>query len=432
MNRLREGLFGLVIAALLCSGAAPLRAETAAEEEINRKLAELQSQIDSLKADLAKAKEAPPAENATPAATASTPAPTPPATPPAEEKKTTLQSLLGATKVSGFVDGYYGVNFNHPHTRTTPYRAFDIPANQFSLNYAKIQVDKTPDAANSRLGYRFSLGYGNAPNVFNSFEPGGLGFAQYMQEAYLSYLAPVGANGLQFDFGKFVTQHGAEVIETKDNWNYSRGLLFNYMIPFYHFGLRTKYTWNSKVTAVGYVVNGWNNVVDNNTGKTYGVQLLLNPHKKVSIVQNYMAGPEMTDLNENWRQLTDTVVTISATDKLTFMINYDYGTGDNIGLTEPAWWQGVAGYVRYAFDDKHAFSTRYEWLDDPLGFTTGTVQQLKEVTATFEKRIAGRFITRLEYRYDYSNEPTFVKGDTPVGSQSTLAAGLIYVFDSTE
>lgn len=398
MNKRREGLLALVIAGLLCSGAAPLRAETGAaataEDEITRKLADLQSQIDQLKADLAKAKEAPPAETAAPAATASTsPAPAAP-----EAEKATLKSVLGPTAVTGFVDGYYGYNFNHPHNRTTSFRAFDGPANQFSLNYAKVQVDKAPDAAASRLGYRLSFGYGNAPNAFNIFEPGGLGFAQYMQEAYVSYLAPVGKNGLQFDFGKFVTGHGAEVIETKDNWNYSRGLLFNYAIPFYHFGLRSKYAWNSKVALSGYVINGWNNVVDNNSGKTYGIQLNLNPHKRVAIAHGYMAGPETTGINQGWRQLSDTVVTINATDKLSFIVNYDYGRGDRIGLPEPARWQGVAGYLRYAFDSKHAFAMRYEWFDDISGFATGTAQQLKEFTGTFEKRIAGNLITRLEYR----------------------------------
>ena len=36
---------------------------------------------------------------------------------------------------------------------------------------------------------------------------------------------PVG-RGLTLDVGKFVTQHGAEVIESKDNWNYSRSFMF--------------------------------------------------------------------------------------------------------------------------------------------------------------------------------------------------------------
>jgi len=34
------------------------------------------------------------------------------------------------------------------------------------------------------------------------------------------------------DLGKFVTSAGAEVIEAKDNWNYSRSLLFVNAIPY--------------------------------------------------------------------------------------------------------------------------------------------------------------------------------------------------------
>jgi len=173
-------------------------------------------------------------------------------------------------------------------------------------------------------------------------------------------------------------------------------------------------------------------VVDNNSGKTYGIQLNLNPSKRVAIATGYMAGPEMTGTNQNWRQLSDTIVTVNATDKLSFIVNFDYGTGDNVGLSEPAWWTGVAGYMRYAIDDRHAFAVRYEWFKDPMGFATLTSQQLKEVTATFEKKIAGNLITRFEYRHDYSTEPTFVKGSSAVQSQDTLAAGLVYVFDSRE
>ena len=442
MKRVRAVSFVAMILGVSCLGIVDLNAQgqgsspsAGSEAEITRKLDDLQSQIDILKAQLAASRKATAASAAPAQSAAAAPASpaegTAPAAPPAEEKKTTLQSLLGSTTVSGFVDGYYGYNFNHPHLRTSGFRVFDIPANQFSLNYAKIQLDKAPDAS-SRIGYRISFGYGNSPNVFNSLDPGGLGFAQYLEETYGSYLAPVGKNGLQVDFGKFVTGHGAEVIETKDNWNYSRGILFGYAIPFYHFGLRSKYAWNSKVALTGYIVNGWNNVVDNNSGKTYGIQLNLNPNKYLAIAQGYMAGPEMTGTNQNWRQLSDTIVTVNATDKLSFIVNFDYGTGDNVGFHEPAWWTGVAGYMRYTIDDRHAFALRYEWFKDPMGFATLTSQQLKEFTATFEKRVAGSLITRLEYRHDYSTEPTFVKGDSSVQSQDTLAAGLVYVFDTRD
>src|SRR5438270_608003 len=83
--------------------------------------------------------------------------------------------------------------------------------------------------------------------------------------------APLG-KGLQVDVGKFVTQHGAEVIEAKSNWNYSRSLLFSLAIPYYHSGVRVSYALNGKTTIMGTIVNGWNNVVENNSGKTLGAQ----------------------------------------------------------------------------------------------------------------------------------------------------------------
>ena len=63
-------------------------------------------------------------------------------------------------------------------------------------------------------------------------------------------LAPIGT-GLQFDFGKFVSPLGNEVIETKDNWNYSRSLLFTLAVPYYHMGMRAIYSPSDKVMLAG-------------------------------------------------------------------------------------------------------------------------------------------------------------------------------------
>src|SRR5580765_3125439 len=347
-----------------------------------------------------------------------------------------LAGLIGPTSLSGFVDVYYGQNFNNPASQTNGLRFFDEGTNQFGLNLVELVVDKAPEVTNSRTGYHVALGFGQAMNAVNGSDHGGLGFDQYLKEAYFSYLAPVG-KGLQVDVGKFVTPHGAEVIETKDNWNYSRGLLFSYAIPYYHFGMRAKYAFNDKYSLSGFFVNGWNNVVDNNTGKTYGMSFAWTPSKKFGIIQNYMAGPEQTDINSNWRQLSDTVITYSPTSKLSFMVNGDYGRGDRFsdgegGVSKPVYWTGVAGYVKYAFTGSSAFSGRYEYYNDHDGFTTGTAQHLSEFTTTFERVVAHHIISRLEYRRDFSNQPAFLKGTTPVRDQNTLTAGMVFVFDSRE
>ncbi|MGD1156684.1 MAG: porin [Terriglobia bacterium] len=371
---------------------------------------------------------------AAPAAPAATAAPAAPVTASAPEAPASgVAKLLSDTSITGFVDAYYGFDANHPASRTGSFRAFDGPENQFSLNMIELIFDKAPDAKGSRLGYHLSFGYGNAMNVVNAADPAGVGFAQYLKEGYLSYLAPIG-KGLQFDVGKFVTPAGNEVIESKDSWNYSRGLLFTYAVPFYHFGVRGKYTFNDKVSLTGYLVNGWNNIVDNNNGKTGGFSLAITPNKKFSLTENYLVGPEMANTNKHFRQLTDTIATYNPTSKLSLALNYDYGRGDMpVGYLNPVWWSGVAGYLRYAFTSSVALSTRYEYYDDHNGFTLGTAPaHINEVTETFEKTLHKNFITRLEFRYDNADQPIFAKASTLTDYQPTVTLGLIYVFDWKE
>jgi hypothetical protein len=407
---------------------------------MNQRMQDLEKQVTELRTALAamQAQKSAPAEEATPAstpnpvATAATAALATPAA-PATPAGPTITSLLGPTTLSGFVDVYYGVNFNHPASRATGLRNFDILTNQFGLNMIELVADKGPDATASRLGYHVALGFGQAMNLVNSSEPvTGIGFDQYLKEGYLSYLAKVG-KGLQIDVGKFVTPHGAEVIETKDNWNYSRGLLFSWAIPYYHFGARAKYTFNDKYSLTGFFVNGWNNVVDNNSAKTYGMSLGWNPTKKLAVTENYMAGPEQLNDNSTWRQLTDTVVTYNPNAKLGFIMNYDYGHDRNTSNSPSTsvYWTGVAGYVRYAMANNVAVAGRYEYFNDHYGFMTGKAQHVQEFTGTLERTIASHLISRFEFRHDTSNQAVFARGGSSLDkAQNTVTGGLVLTFDT--
>lgn len=460
MRTLTKAVGTLAVLSLLLTASPDLRAQSSSattegdsEAQLSQRVEELEKLVERLQGELSDVKKqlgetSPSAPASTPAAeSASTPAASAAAAAPAGSEapaEPASSNPLDNISVSGFVDGYYGYNFQHPQgaatsvpagntgSQLTGFRAFTAPTEALSLNLAEITLAKAPEATNSRLGFNLTLGFGNAMNVVNSTDPAGLGFAQYLKEGYLSYLAPVG-KGLQIDFGKFVTQHGAEVIESKDNWNYSRGILFTYAIPFYHFGLRSKYAFNDKYNVSAFLVNGWNNIVDNNSGKTVGFQFGWNPTQKISLVQNYMVGPESANNNMDKRQLWDTIVTYAPTPKLSLMWNFDYGRGDRIaGVASPVWWSGVAGYIRYAFNEQYAVATRYEYYNDPFGFTTGAAQHLNEFTATFERIVAKHLITRLEFRRDMSNQPSLLKGTTPVTDQNTIAAGLVYAFDLRE
>ncbi len=399
---------------------------------------DLAGRIDSLEKQLADLKAQMEAQKAAAAAPAPVPAQAAVATPAlaASPAPTGLAGLLGPTTLSGFVDVYYGYNSNQPIGRTSAFRNFDINSGQFGLNMIELVADKAPDATASRLGYHVALGFGQAMNIVNSTEPGQFAtesnFDQYLKEGYLEYLAPVG-KGLQINVGKFVTPAGAEVIETKDNWNYSRGLLFALAIPYFHFGASAKYAFNPKFAVTGYLVNGWNNSIDNNSGKTTGFSAAWTPNAKFSLIQNYLVGPEQTNDNSHFRHLSDTVVTYSPNAKLSLMANYDYGRDHLTLATSSAHWSGIAGYIKYAPNDKWAFATRGEYFSDNGGTQTGTPQKLSEFTFTLQRMLASKLMTRLEFRRDMSDQNVFPDHVTGLrDSQNTVTLGMVYAFTSAD
>jgi hypothetical protein len=343
-----------------------------------------------------------------------------------EKENAGFVSFFRSTEISGFVDAYYGYNFNRP-SRDNQLRNFDTKHNQFGLNLIEIALDKKP-TADSRLGFRADLNFGPATEIVHSMEPGGRDAFRNLQQGYLSYLAPVG-RGLQIDVGKFVTPHGAEVIETKDNWNYSRSLLFALAIPYYHFGVKATYPLNDKITLGGFLVNGWNNVVDNNRARTFGVQAAVKPTAKLTLIQNYMGGPEQPDNQADWRHLWDTTAIYSLTPGVSLMANYDYGFDRVAGAR--VHWQGIAAGARCQLNGWWALAPRLEWYDDHDGFTTGARQTLKEFTLTSEHKINGGLLTRFEFRRDISGQNFFNKAsDRLVRGQTTLTFGIVYAFTS--
>jgi len=419
---------------------------------------DLAGRIDSLEKQLADLRTQMEAQKAAAAAPAPAPAPAtaaaalPAAAPAAAPAPTGLAGLLGPTTLSGFVDVYYGYNSNQPASRTTALRNFDINSSQFALNMLELVADKAPDATASRVGYHIALGFGQAMNLVNGTEvaspnvPGTplltppstvTNFDQYLKEGYLEYLAPVG-KGLQINVGKFVTPAGAEVIETKDNWNYSRGLLFSWAIPYFHFGMSAKYDFNSKFALTGYLVNGWNNSVDNNSGKTTGFSAAWTPSSKFGLTENYLVGPEQGDNNGNFRHLTDTVVTYNPNAKLSLMANYDYGH-DRVPVlpgpptTSAVWWTGLAGYIKYAPNATWAIATRGEWFKDHNGFSTGTAQNVGEFTLTLQRMLASKIMARLEFRRDMSDQDVFpYRTSLLKDAQNTVTLGMVYAFSSAD
>ncbi|MDP2999283.1 MAG: porin [Bryobacterales bacterium] len=328
----------------------------------------------------------------------------------------------GPLTFSGLMDGYYSLGFNHPASRTNQLRNFDVQANRLSLNMAKLTLEHAPDP----VGVRIDLGFGRAFDIVHSSERD-LAVMRNIEQVFVS-VKPKQAKGFQADFGKFVTSAGAEVIGTNSNWNYSRSLLFSWAIPYYHFGLRTSMPLHKYFTAGVQLVNGWNNVRDNNSGKTVGLTGVL-ATSKVTWSHTYYLGPEKLDSNRGYRRLYDTTLLLTPHPKMNFYLNVDYGAERRISRGSDTW-KGIAGAARFAPKNWLALSPRLEWFSDADGFATGTPQSLKEFTLTAEFKIREGILMRPEYRRDWSDRPFFDRGaSTGVHkSQDTLLAGIVAYF----
>lgn len=362
----------------------------------------------------------------------------------------TIPSMVQGIGLSGYVDSIYSYNFNSPDTRTNRARVFDRHPDSFNLNAAELVFQKTV-SAEERVGFRTDLFFGNDSEVITS---AGLGSATDefdLQQAFVEVLVPTsnvfpGLNDIDLKVGKFVTMNGAEVIESKDNWNTSRSLLFGYAIPFTHTGVRGTYTFNNGWDAAVGVVNGWDITDDTNNAKTiethFGFNAIELPgDSSVTVALQGYFGPEAAGDDSSWRRLFDVVVIYSTPWKpLTLMYNYDYASEDDL-IADPVTslptvdegnWSGHAVYAKYSINDQWSVSGRWEYFndDDGVRVLSGTSADYWEVTGTLEWRPWKNLITRLEYRYDDSDRNVFFDHSVSGFSdnQSTISGEVMYIF----
>ena len=384
----------------------------------------------------APAPAAPPAS----AAPAEPPAPAAPAAPVAAPPIAFTWEAL--------VDAYYMYNFTgNPSTQgpAAP-RQFDVVANSFSLNYAKLGVG----ADTQYVAFRMDLGAGHTAAIINANSggasgtgpvPGGLTAGQYANDFLVqqAFATVKPTTWLTFDAGRFVTTASAEVIESNKNWLYSRSMLF-YGVPLLHTGLRANVTASPSLKLQASLVNGWNNDPDNNIGKTFGANATYAPPDLgLNVSVTTYIGKEAPASGGVTRILLDGVVTKDIA-QASVGLNVDYLKNGS------QYWVGAAAMGKYAFTDLFNVAGRFELLSSkaggygPLGvpaapaaFGTPPVTSYAGDAVLYEGTLMGGLTVakhielRLELRGDFANQDLFDKGGVPRKNQFTgLLAFLAY------
>lgn len=399
-----------------------------------------------------------------------------------------------AIEFRAFVDGYLGVNYLFPKPQSGANgvtRAYDTE-NGFALAWAGLDATYPADPVGGTLSLRFGpsanrigrscltaaddppgtcdddVGLSNVKQAFAAWRPGGAG-------------SPV-----ELALGKFDTIYGAEVAEAQDNLNYTRGVVYWFTQPLFHTGLRVSASLTDELTLRGLIVNGYNNTIDNNLGKSVGLQLVLDLPRSdyggslLTASLGYLGGPERADYKvircgagthfdpadglgcapdqantptdvarqgqvdrpvtniQGLRHLVDLVVSLTPSDAFTVTLNADLGVervrsiDDEERFVQHLWWGGMLG-ARYVANELFGVGLRGEYLADPDGVATGFAPndiRLVTGTLTLDLMPADFLMVRLDNRLDWSSKEIFQKGVRDlVGMMPTTTLGVIVSTD---
>jgi hypothetical protein len=183
------------------------------------------------------------------------------------------------------------------------------------------------------------------------------------------------------------------VINSWENPNFSRSFTFGLAQAFTETGIRFTYPFASWATAAVGIVNGWDNIEDNNRGKTVTWNLALTPVEMFGISFYGSYGAEQSNGHAVFgnagtnacasvgvpvgttgcdsqakRLVVGSLITIKPTSSDTLIIEPYYGNEENAsffraaaGQSPNARWNALLAYYTHDFNDQtqpHAFSLR--------------------------------------------------------------------------
>ena len=338
----------------------------------------------------------------------------------------TLDKVLEASgiSVSGYMDVAYTYANKNIQTGFTD-RVFDSQNNSFGLHQFGLTVAKQPKEG---FGGLVNLTVGKDAQVIHSFPEGGAGGAGLaassmfdVTQAFMQYAT----GSLTVIAGKYATMHGTEVIASTGNTNFSRSILFG-AVPFTHTGLRATWALSDTVSLMAGVNNGWDQLTDQNKGKTVELGATLNPIKPLTITVSGMSGKEVTTATtDGTRTSLNAVASYTIIDPLSVGLEVLSVSQDNVGgVGTKQKYSGEAVYVTYMVTPKLRGVLRVESFNDKDGFhfaTAGT--KYKEGTVTVSYLANDSFEARVEVRRDQATNAVFT--DSTGATSKTLMTGAL-------
>src|SRR5438067_4764775 len=276
-----------------------------------------------------------------------------------------LETMLAGFKLSGFAEASYAYSGRSLGDTAIVGRLYDRLQNRFTLNALAVVLDRPYDPAKFSAGFHTELLVGQdatmiQSNAFFSCT----GTPVDVPHLYVTLNVPTASgNGLQFKVGRIPTLMGLEVLETYANPNWSEGNQFIYVENFTALGVSVETKFNNHLDAQFRVINGWDQVSDNNGRKSLMGRVGIYPDAATSLGIVGFWGPEEAGINGAnrygiegllWRKFGKAAVWVQA----------DYGKEQSVS------WSALGGWITYDMNAAVGVAVRADYVNDKNGART--------------------------------------------------------------
>lgn len=314
----------------------------------------------------------------------------------------TLGDVLKASGIqaNGYID--FGTTYNNAGLNGLSGIGGINAANNLGFRLNQVGLAVTTALSDHFSGTLDLLAGGDASAVSGDSGAGGVAAKDIvLKQAYVQYTD----GGLTVMGGRYVTLAGMEVINSSQNQNATRSLLFMQLQPLTHTGVRASYSINKMITLTGGFNNAAsaaNSVFDNNKQKTLELQVAVTPFDGFNNALTFYRGTENVGVPDGKPFLIDLVSSLQITKALSVGLNYDFRALQNtsgVGLAgSDRRDHGVALYSRFQLCNNFAVGGRAEFLESSYNNANRTTQY--EYTLTTDYAVSKNFSVLTDLRYD--------------------------------
>jgi len=336
---------------------------------------------------------------------------------------------LGNVSIGAYMDLYYGFDFNKPKDGNIPYFVSMNRHNEANVNLAMLDVRFKSE----RLRARMAPGFGTYMQANYTAESSGL---RYLIEANAG-VKLFKTKEIWLDFGILGSPFTNESCVSRDHLMYTRSLAPEY-VPYYLSGLKLSLPIDKKWNLYVYLLNGWQQIADQNQGKSLGVQIEFRPDNKNLLNWDVYIGYERSASNPDYRvrYFTDLYWIYNPDGKFSLTSCAYLGIQKKESLTENdmlLWWQ-VNICSRYKLGRKTSVSGRLEYFNDANAVQVTSINAAVSGLSAFGGGICLNYnlfenaLVRFEGRHFYAPEKAYKSSEGKPSSIPTWLTGNLTVW----